>query len=257
LTAARIEHLILKITFKLLFCIIVPVFAQDGLNTASASEPGSGADENSINQNDLLAVYSKLEKSDGRVFTLSPKLSSIRIYAFRGGAAPGLGHNHVLTSPNFTGFIYLPDKGLSNARFDLEFRLDQLEIDNPDARANLGEAFEPTPTLDAIKRTRDHMLGEDNLQENQFPFVRIHSVHVAGEAPKFAVEVQVELHGQQQKMSIPISVEGLPNHITATGAFVIRQSDFGIKPYSVLGGFLAVQNEVVIEFSLSDTYSPL
>jgi hypothetical protein len=33
---------------------------------------------------------------------------------------------------------------------------------------------------------------------------------------------------------------------------VLRQSDFGIKPYTVLGGLLAVDDEVVIEFHLND-----
>jgi polyisoprenoid-binding protein YceI len=94
------------------------------------------------------------------------------------------------------------------------------------------------------------MLGDDNLQADRFPFVRIHSVHVAGELPKLAVEVQVELHGQQHNMLIPLNVEVLPSRITASGSFVLRQSDFGIQPYSALGGFLAVQNELVIEFTL-------
>ena len=161
-----------------------------------------------------------------------------------------MGHNHVLSTRNFTGFVFLPSKGSSNARFDLSFRLDQLEIDNGDDRSTLGEAFEASLTPDAIKRTRDHMLGEDNLQASEFPFVRIHSLHVAGEIPKLAVEILIELHGQQKNLLIPLIVDIKPDQILAKGSFVLRQSDFGIKPYSVLSGFLAVQNEVVIEFSL-------
>ena len=218
--------------------------------TTTVSDSNERGAETNDKLSDLQSIYSRLEKTDGKVFALDPALSAIKIYAFRGGAAPTLGHNHILTSPQFSGFLFLPNNGISNARFDLEFRLDQLVLDNLDERSKLGEAFASIPTQGDIARTRDHMLGNDNLQADRFPFVRIHSLHVFGAVPKLAVDIQVELHGQTQKMTLPISVEGLPSLLCATGSFVIRQSDFGIKPYSVLGGFLAVQNELVIEFSL-------
>jgi hypothetical protein len=240
-------------SIRVLFCTVVAALIMGCTSTVITSGSSPGAVARTNNQEDLQAVYLKLDNANGRIFSLNPKLSSIKIYAFRGGAAPTAGHNHVLSSPEFTGFVYLPNEGTSNARFDLEFRLDQLEIDNPDNRLNLGDAFASMPSLGAIKHTRDHMLGEDNLQAGHFPFVHIHSVHVAGEIPKLAIEVLFELHGQEQKMLIPLNVEISPDHLSAKGAFVIRQSDFGIKPYSVLGGFLAVQNEVLIEFSLVGT----
>jgi hypothetical protein len=219
-------------------------------NTHNTSELGVRTVEQTSHQDRLQSIYSELGKTGGKVFTLNPKLSAVKIYAFRAGTAAKLGHNHVLSSPQFSGFVYLPRDGTSGARFDLEFRLDQLEIDNPENRSNLGSAFSSTPTPGSIKRTRDHMLGEDNFQADQFPFVRIHASRIAGEAPKLAAEVQVELHGQQREMWVPLNVEGLPDRILVTGSLVLRQSEFGVHPYSVLGGFLAVQDEVVIEFSL-------
>ena len=92
-------------------------------------------------QTDLRAIYSELETAGGKVFTLDPHSSVVRMYAFRGGRAAKLAHNHVLAAPQFAGFFYLPPGGASESRFDLEFRLDQLEIDNPANRAALGSAF--------------------------------------------------------------------------------------------------------------------
>jgi len=198
----------------------------------------------------LQATYSKLEQSGGKVFTLDPATSAVRIYAFRSGSAAKLGHNHVLSAPQFTGFFHLPVTGSANARFDLQFRLDQLEIDNVAYRSPLGKAFSSILSPEAIQGTREHMLGETNLQADKFPFVRVHSIQISGEAPKFAAKVQIEMHGQKQEMWIPLNVEGLPNRLFVTGSFVLRQTDFGVQPYSVLGGLLAVQDEVVIEFKL-------
>jgi YceI-like domain len=201
-------------------------------------------------QTDLKAIYSDLGRSGGKVFTLDPQASAVRIYAFRAGRAARLAHNHVLSAPRFTGFFQLPPAGPSSARFDLEFRLDQLEIDNPTHRSVLGSAFASVLSPEDIAGSRRHMLGEENLQADRFPFVRVHSLQIAGDGPKFAAKVQVEMHGQKREMWVPLTVEGLPERLSVNGSLVLRQTDFGAQPYSVLGGLIAVQDEVVIEFKL-------
>jgi hypothetical protein len=224
-----------------LSCAVTPPASPTGGASLTPSDP----------QAELKAEYSALGKAEGgSVFTLDPRKSTVRIYVFRGGRGATVGHNHVLSAPRFIGFLYLPATGAANGRFDLAFRLDQLEIDNPEYRSALGSAFSSTLSPEAIKGARVHMLGQNNLQADQFPFVRVHSLQITGESPKFAAKVQIEMHGQKHEMWIPLSVEGLPEHLSVVGSFVLRQTDFGVRPYSVLGGFLAVQDEVVIEFKL-------
>jgi hypothetical protein len=60
----------------------------------------------------------------------------------------------------------------------------------------------------------------------------------------------VELHGQRRELWVPLTVRGLPATLTAEGALVLSQSDFGIQPYAVLGGLLAVQDQLMVEFKL-------
>lgn len=225
--------------------------------TAISPSPTSGeALTQSDRQTELIAEYAALSGVSGKVFTLDPSQSTVRIYVFRGGRAAAVGHNHVLSAPRFVGFFYLPATGAANGRFDLAFRLDQLEIDNPKYRSALGSAFASILSPEAIKGAREHMLGVNNLQADQFPFVRVHSLQITGESSKFAAKVQIEMHGQQHAMWIPLTVEGLPERLVVAGSFVLRQTDFGVQPYSVLGGFLAVQDEVVIEFKLLGDRGP-
>jgi len=224
-------------------CAALASCAATGGDEAPAAPAGADAA-------DWAAFYTSPGAAPGKVFTLDARSSQVRIYAFSGGKAPQLGHNHVLAAPQFTGFVYVPAQGPAGGRFDIELRLDQLDLDQPDYRANLGEAFAATLTPESIASTRAHMLGPDNLQAAQFPFLRIHSLQIAGAAPKIAAQVQVELHGQRQAYWIPLDVDGLPGHVAVAGSFVVRQSDFGVHPYAVLGGLLAVQDELVIEFHL-------
>jgi hypothetical protein len=43
----------------------------------------------------------------------------------------------------------------------------------------------------------------------------------------------------------------LPDRLLVSGSFVLRQTDFGVQPLSLLGGLLSVQDAVVIEFKLA------
>lgn len=207
---------------------------------ASAQEKIPGFDEK----------YADLHQAGGALYRLSPADSTVRIYAFRGGKAPLMGHNHVLSAPNFLGYFYeSPDRALT-PRFDLVFRLDQLVFDMEEHRLALGRSFSKPLTDEAIAATRRNMLGEKNFQADQFPWVRLQSIQIVGEAPKFAARVAIELHGQTRETWIALTVSGLPETLHVEGAWVLKQSDFGIAPFSILGGLLAIQDEVVIEFVL-------
>jgi len=235
--------------------VLLSAIAGIALFSCVANAPISPANLRPTQQNtassNLRSVYSESLAAGGSVFRLDPTASAIRIYVFRGGAAARLGHNHVLSAPRFEGYVYVPRSGAAEARFDLEFRLDELEFDKPEIRSHMSAAYSGELLPQDIERARQHMLGEDNLQAQRFPFVRVHSLQIVGESPKFVAQVRVELHGQQREIWVPLNVEGLPEQVSARGSFVIRQTDFGIQPYSLLGGFVAVRDEVLVEFQLA------
>lgn len=202
---------------------------------------------------DLAATYRTLGAAGGQVYALAPARSAVRIYAFRGGKAAQYGHNHVLSAPAFEGYFYRAPGGALESRFDLAFRLDQLVVDDPAHRAATGGAFASVLSASATESTRDNMLGEFGLQAAQYPWVRIRSVQIAGDDPKFAARIAVELHGQTREIWVPLQVSGLPDQVVVQGATVLRQTDFGVKPFSVLGGLLSVQDPLVVEFTLQGT----
>ena len=231
---------------------LVSCAAPPAAPTAAPAEKAATAPETDV---DLNAEYAARAAAGDSVYTLDPAASRVQIYAFRGGRASRLGHNHVLSAPRFVGYVDLPGANAGGnaaaARFDLEFRLEDLAIDDPADRAALGPAFASKLSPEAIQGTREHMLGDDNLQADRFPTVRIRSLQVTGEAPKYAAQVEIRMHGQARTQWVPLTVEGLPERVSVRGAMVLRQSDFGAKPYSVVGGLLAMQDEVVIEFALA------
>jgi hypothetical protein len=199
---------------------------------------------------ELATRYAALSTSGGTLMAVDPLQSQIRIYAFRAGKAARFGHNHVLSVSGMEGFLYLPEAGMVSAQFELAFRLDQMDVDKPELREAAGGSFGGALADSARSGTRDNMLGEFGLQAGRFPWVRIRSLEIAGETPKFAVRVAIELHGQTQEQWVPLQVNGLPGSVTVQGSAVLRQTDFGIQPFSVLGGLLSVQDPMVVEFLL-------
>ncbi|XHS76399.1 YceI family protein [Burkholderiaceae bacterium UC74_6] len=189
---------------------------------------------------------------DGVTEAIQPQHSDVRIQVFSGGRVPKLGHNHVLTVPRLQGRVWTQERGRTDgARFELSFRLDELEIDRPELRAAMGPAFASVLDAEAVAGTRAHMLGPDNLEADRFPLVRMRSIRVTGQAPQMSAEIEIELHGQRRRQAVALEARRDANAWAVRGAFRLRQSDYGITPYAVLGGLLAVQDELSIDFTLS------
>ncbi|WP_158080858.1 YceI family protein [Pelomonas sp. KK5] len=194
----------------------------------------------------------RLPEAGRRAYRLDAAASKVRILVFRGGAAARLGHNHVLTLPGLSGTLVLPEPGpLADARFLLAFDLAGMVLDEPAERAALGPAWASVPSADAIEGTRTNMLGEAGLQAARFPQVRLRALRITGEAPRLAAEVEIELHGRRRSQWVPLNVDVSDARIKVAGSLVLRQSDYGLAPFSVLGGLLSVRDELVVDFDLS------
>ena len=200
----------------------------------------------------LAQRYADLQASTGgRLFRVDAAASQVRVHVFRAGRAARLGHNHVLSAPQLNGWVLLPAEALEGGRFELEFRLDQLELDAPAQRAALGPAWASALSAEAVAATKLNMLGEVGLQAERYPVVRLRGLQIVGAAPQLAVQVEVALHGQRQTQWLALSTELTDDTALRTrGALVLRQSDFGVQPFSVAGGLLAVQDELVVTFEL-------
>ena len=197
------------------------------------------------------ADYAALSRQpDAKVFAVDAARSELHIYVFRGGRAAFAGHDHIVSSHEFSGFVYLPPKSMATARFDVDLPLDRFVVDDPALRRQAGGVFATVLDADAIAGTRSHMLGPDSLDAARYPQLHIRSTAIAGDLPRLVAGIDITLHGQTRSLLVPIEVHIDGDTLQASGSFAARQTDFGIKPYSVLGGLLSVQDELSVEFNL-------
>lgn len=201
--------------------------------------------------------YDELAKSGaGTVYALDPVHSRVRIHVFRGGAAAKAGHNHVFAAPTFEGLAYVSTAGVGKSRFDIRVRLDQLLVDDPAWRKEVGGAFAGERSATDIAGTLRNMLGERGLDARRYPFVHLKSLSIAGDWPYLVAETAITLHDRTVNHTVLLTARTDGNRLTASGSLVLRQSDFGITPFTVLGGLLAVQDAVAVSFDLAGTTVP-
>lgn len=186
----------------------------------------------------------------GRRFRIDPAQSMVRIYAFRGGLAARAGHNHVFAPRHFEGLALLPPRDASEARFDLRVRLADLAVDDPAWRAETGDAFAGERSVSDIEGTLRNLLGPRGLDAERFPELRLRSLAMHGDWPILVADTAITLHGVTRQQPVMIELRRLADRIEASGTLVIQQTDFGVEPFSVLGGVLAVQDPVAVRFHL-------
>lgn len=187
------------------------------------------------------------------LYTIDSQQSEIRLLVYRAGPMARLGHNHVIVNRAVTGWATAPGV-LSGVSFSLVIPVADFVIDDGAARAAEGPDFAEEVSEDAKAGTRHNMLSAALLDADRYQAVRVASIAVMpspnGSAASHAATVAVTVAGHESRLTVPFSMETSASAISATGSAVLRQSDLGLVPFSVMMGALKVQDELTVKFRL-------
>lgn len=175
-------------------------------------------------------------------FEVDSDASEIRLLVAREGPLAVLGHNHVMVAP-VHGALYAGESAAASG-FDLEIRVREFDVDPSAAREQEGPDFAAAVPDAARKGTRDNLLGSDVLDAARFPTIRIESVALVGPRWNPDVTARITLRGTTRDVDFPSAVVQSADEITVVAAVTLRQSDFGITPFSILGGGLRVRDAI-------------
>ena len=181
---------------------------------------------------------------DAPRFAVDPQASEIRLLVYRDGPLARFGHNHVFIG-RVEGEIRAGDTAAGSA-FRLEIPVDSLAVDPPAARAEEGADFSAQVSEQSRQGTRENMLGEEVLDTARHPLIRITSVALAGPRWNPTVTARVTLRGETRDVRFPAAVFQSGDALEVIAGFRVRHSDFGIKPFTVLGGGLTVRDTIDI-----------
>ncbi|MDX8121371.1 YceI family protein [Janthinobacterium sp. GMG2] len=173
---------------------------------------------------------------------IAPDESLLTITVRRGGALARLGHDHVVASRSLQGVVA---PALGRAQF--RFRLDEMSVDEESLRQAAG--LTTTPSADAIAGTRHNMLVRV-LEAERYPWVSIDARRTGN---KEVFDADITLHGVTRTVQLPVRIEQAADgrRLQASGSLLLKQSDFGIVPFAVLGGAMAVQDQMELAFRIT------
>ena len=173
-------------------------------------------------------------------------LTASRVYVFVGKT--GLGHNHAVSGLLQAGRVAV---GAADQAGMLVFDMRSFTADTAEARKALGLPGETDASTQ--KQVQATMTGPDVLDVARHPTAtfQIRSAlsskqQVQGRPPVYELVGAFTLHGVTREVVIPVEVEQRGEWLRLRGMFVIKQTDFGMKPYKKLGGVVGVADELRI-----------
>lgn len=188
------------------------------------------------------AFYEQALSRGQPVYRIEPARSLAVITVRRGGSLARLGHDHVVASRHVQGLI-APGEG----RADLYLPLAELSVDEPSLRAEAG--LDTQPSGADIAATRANMLDKV-LEVQRFPFALIRVSGPAAMTANARLGIEITLHGTTRRFDLPVRIAMANGELNVAGTLEFDQSEFGIVPFSVLGGAIQVQDRLGLRFSL-------
>jgi polyisoprenoid-binding protein YceI len=191
-----------------------------------------------------LAIAGNLEPTTTRHFTLEPVAlpivyriapdSRFDVVTGKAGLFGAFGHKHRIRATEFDGtIVYDPDNAFGSS---IEIVLQT---------AGLIVVPEGADEKDAPKVERT--MRESVLPPSEYPTIEFESRIVTAIDDGVQVVGDLTIAERARPVAVDVTITQGGDTLTATGTFSVKQTDFGIEPYSAAGGTIKVADEVIFD----------
>lgn len=159
-----------------------------------------------------------------------------------------LGHNHGVEGMLASGTLAVGGKG------SLVFDMTTFRADTAQARRYVG--LDADFSASDARKVNDNMRGADclDVKNHAQATFAVTSMFAAPNEPagRFILDGQFTLHGVTRPLRFLAETVATnqPGAFGLRGWFKIKQSDFGMKPFSVAGGAIGIEDELTIHGDL-------
>ena len=94
------------------------------------------------------------------------------------------------------------------------------------------------------------VLESGKFQKINFVSTAVSDAQKSGETRSFTLSGELKLRGATRRVSFPVKATVTKAELRATGEAKLKQTDFGITPYSGKLGLIKIGDEVKISFSI-------
>ena len=176
------------------------------------------------------------------VYRLVPS-SRFEVRTGKAGVFGFAGHGHLVRARAFTGSVQYHPGDPSTSRLEMTIPADSLEVLTPPDTAEIRKVTETMRT--------------QVLHVDQYPEIRFSASVKARTPTGFRLDGELTLVGQTRPVPVEATVQVGPDTLRARGTFAVKQTDFGIKPFSGgPGGSVKVANRVTFAFDAVGVREP-
>ena len=193
-----------------------------------------------------VGLYREAAEQGVPVYKIDARASRADILVYKGGKLARFGHDHVVSTTNIYGFVCLPGN-FSGSRADLLVPLDTLEVDREDLRTEYG--IDTKLSNSAKMGTRGNMLNKV-LESADWPDVSVLATALNTDRQAPVLNISLTLHGIKREFELPVALHVAGEKLHVEGTFMLKQTEYGIKPFSRMAGALRVRDRVEIHFEL-------
>jgi hypothetical protein len=196
---------------------------------------------------------------DARPYSIDASGSDVHWLVYKAGSLSRLGHNHVISVPDLVGNVTANPADPSASRFDLQFKVGALVVDDPKLRSALGPDFASVPSADDIAGTRKNMLSDRVLMGEKYQTIKVTGMGPAGPAGADGgqtLQINVELLGRSVPLSVPTKIEMHGDDLTASGEFDLTHTALGMMPFTVMLGALQVADNMKFVYRIHAVAAP-
>lgn len=179
--------------------------------------------------------------SQGPRFVIDPKRSRFTVQAFATGVLAAMGHNPTIGIRTFTGEVDFDPNALHAGGLHLAIQPASLSVMDDVSEKDRSEM--------------ERLMKGDVLQIEKYPEIRFDASQITvtrldDALYKAALDGELQFHGVTRKQAITVRVAMLGSMLRGSGEFMLKQSDYQIKPVSVAGGILKVKDELKFSFEM-------
>jgi polyisoprenoid-binding protein YceI len=191
----------------------------------------------------LLLPVAAIAQTKTRTYTIVPSESSFWVFVGKAGLFSALGHDHEIGVKSFSGHIVAPEAGASGGSLELDIEAKSLAL--------LDKKVSEEDRKKIFDSMHNEVLESARYQKITFKSVSVSDMkQTSNNTYSFTLNGDLTLRGVTKRIAVPVALTITPEQLRATGKYALKQTDYGIKPYSAAGGTIKVKNEVTVNFSI-------
>lgn len=178
-------------------------------------------------------------------FVLDPKKSMVFVIVKNDPSSllSGLAHDHAIGATGWTGNVTWPVDAGATCKIEITVPVAGLEVDIAGYREKAGLDGQEVSAEDKAK-IKENFSGSRQLDAKNYPNITFKSTACKGAGTAFMIEGDMTLRGQTRKVVVPMTIKTDGTSFSASGKFTLRGSDYGMPPFSAVGGTLRNQDSL-------------